>query len=136
MRPRFPACLAAAMPFLPMAALATNEILLAVPSGQPVTLVDVLEDEAGPAGATLRFRFLAPEIGAAGSIDVDTAIADMAALCDSMAIPEVATRDPAPAQVVIALMDRLVPFGETDPDAVQYFEAYRIEDGACLWDPY
>ena len=61
---------------------------------------------------------------------------DLAALCDSYALPRAAEATPVPDQIIISLADRVVPFGQTDPDATQYFEAYRIEDGACVWDMF
>jgi hypothetical protein len=105
-----------------------------VPSGQPVTLIDTVLNEPGPAGVTIRYRFLAPEIAPGASISFDTAVIDIAALCDSYALPRIAGTDPQPDQIIISLSDRSVPFGQADPDATQYFEAYRIEDGACVWE--
>jgi Family of unknown function (DUF6497) len=105
-----------------------------VPSGQPVTLIDTVLNEPGPAGVTIRYRFLAPEIAPGASISFDTAVIDIAALCDSYALPRLTDTDPAPDQIIISLSDRLVPFGQTDPEATQYFEAYRIENGTCVWE--
>jgi hypothetical protein len=105
-----------------------------VPSGQPVTLIDTVLNEPGPAGATIRYRFLAPEIAPGASISFDTAVIDIAALGDSYALPRIAGTDPQPDQIIISLSDRSIPFGQADPDATQYFEAYRIEDGACVWE--
>jgi Family of unknown function (DUF6497) len=117
-------------------ALAQQTAFVDVPSGQPVTLIDVVLDEPGPAGNTMRFRFLAPEIAPDASITFDVAVIDMAALCDSYALPRANEATPVPDQIVISLADRIVPFGQTDPAATQYFEAYRIEDGACVWDMF
>ena len=108
---------------------------IAVPSGQSVTLQDVVQDAPGTAGLTLRFRFLAPDI-AGGGVDVDLAMADMAFLCETYALPRIANTGPAPAQIVISLSDVAVPFGEAAPDATQYFEAYRIENGTCIWEAF
>ncbi len=105
-----------------------------VPSGQPVSPIDVVLNEPGPAGATMRFRFLTPEIAPDASISFDIAVIDMAALCETYALPRLTETGPAPNQVIISLSDRLVPFGQTDDEATQYFEAYRIEDGACVWE--
>ncbi|MES2143446.1 MAG: DUF6497 family protein [Pseudomonadota bacterium] len=107
-----------------------------VPSGQPVTLIDIILNEPGPAGNTMRFRFLAPEIAPDASITFDTAVIDMAALCDSYALPRATEATPVPDQIIISLADRVVPFGQADPEAIQYFEAYRIEDGACTWEMF
>jgi hypothetical protein len=43
---------------------------------------------------------------------------------------------PIPSQIIISLEDRPVPFGEADPEAVQYFEAFRVENGACIWEVF
>ncbi|MDH5531341.1 MAG: DUF6497 family protein, partial [Paracoccaceae bacterium] len=32
--------------------------------------------------------------------------------------------------------DRVVPFGESDPEATQYFEAFSIADGTCIWEAF
>jgi hypothetical protein len=61
---------------------------------------------------------------------------DMAFLCDSFAIPRLTATGPMPAQIVISLSDRPVPFGEPSEDATQFFEAYRPGDGICIWEPY
>ena len=125
-----PAVLAAAGPVL-----AAPEIV--VPSGQAVTFVEVVADAAGPAGYTLRFRFLAPAIArAGGTVDAEAAFADMQALCDGYALPRVATTGPQPEQIVITLMDRPVPFGAAMPEATQFFEAFRPEGGACVWESF
>lgn len=110
---------------------------IAVPSGQPVTLLDVIWNEMGPDGLTLRFRFLAPQIArTGGSVDVDTATTDMQALCESFALPRISDFGPVPQQVIISLSDMNVPFGETAPEATQFFEAFTIRDGACIWEMY
>jgi hypothetical protein len=105
-----------------------------VPSGQAVTFLDVVTDASGPAGLTARFRFLAP--GIAGGVDFQTAAADMQALCDTYALPRIANTGPQPAQIVIVLMDRVVEFGVADEAATQFFEAYSLQDGACIWEPF
>jgi len=110
---------------------------IAVPSGQAVTLQDVIWNAAGPNGLTLRFRFLAPQIAReAGDVDFETASADMLALCQTFALPRLAELGPQPQQIIISLADRVVPFGETSPDATQYFEAYSIENGTCIWEMF
>lgn len=105
-----------------------------VPSGQEVTLQDVVWNVPGPEGMTLRFRFVAP--GIAGDVDFETASADMQALCDGYALPRVAEFGPAPAQVVISLSAEPVEFGVTAPEVKQYFESYSIAGGACEWEMF
>lgn len=109
---------------------------IAVPSGQAVSLQDVIWNVPGPEGMTLRFRFVAPGIAPGGGVDFDTAAADMQFLCDSFALPRIAAQGPHPEQVIISLSDVALAFGEAAPEATQFFEAFRIEDGACIWEIY
>jgi len=105
-----------------------------VPSGQEVTLMDVIWNIPGPEGLATRFRFLAPAIArAGGTITADQAQDDMLALCRGFALDRIAAAGPQPAQIIISLSDRPVPFGDTVPEATQYFESYALEDGDCVW---
>jgi hypothetical protein len=108
-----------------------------VPSGQAVTLQDVVWNAPGPDGLTLRFRFIAPAIARdGGTVDFDAATADMLHLCQSYALPRISSTGPQPSQIVISLSDVAVPFGEAAPDATQFFEAYAIRDGVCIWEMF
>ena len=109
-------------------------VLVAVPSGQEVRWIDTISDAPGPEGLTMRFRFLAPQIGGGDPLDPDLAATDMQALCDEFALPRLSVIGPRPAQVIISLSDRVVPFGETDEEAVQFFEAYSVVNGLCEWE--
>ena len=110
---------------------------ITVPSGQAVTLLDVIEDTQGPSGLTVRFRFLAPGVAkAGGTVSAEVAGRDMDALCQDYALPRIASTGPQPAQIVISMADMNVPFGETRPEATQLFNSYSIEDGTCVWDVF
>ncbi len=130
-------CLAALSGVALVAAPAVAEEI-AVPSGQPVTLHEVIWGVSGPEGLTVRFRFVAPKIArVGGTVDFDTAIADMAALCATYALPRTLTgTGPVPAQIIISLSDVVVQFGAAAPEATQYFESFGIEDGACIWEVF
>lgn len=111
--------------------------LIAVPSGQPVTLQDVIWNVPGPDGLTLRFRFIAPEIAAdGGSIGYDDASMDMQHLCETYVLPRIAEYGPAPQQVIISLADREVEFGDSAPEATQFFDAYSYQDGICILEVF
>ena len=110
------------------------EELIPVPSGQKVTLLEVITNIAGPEGLTARFRFLAP--GIAADIDPETAALDMDHLCQTYALGKIASTGPQPAQIIISMSDMAVPFGETRPDATQLFNSYSIADGTCVWEVY
>lgn len=106
---------------------------LAVPSGREVSLIEVITTAPGPEGATARFRFHAPGLSDA---EVETALADMQALCDSYALPRTTGTVPEPQQIVISFSGEPVPFGEAAPEVVQFFEAFRPEGDACIWEPF
>lgn len=107
-----------------------------VPSGQAVALHEVLVD-AQEAVTWLRFRFLAPQIaGGEGQIPYEVAGQDMQHLCKTVALPYIAEYTLSGDKVVISFMDRIVEFGESDPEATQYFESFRPENGVCMWDEF
>ena len=105
----------------------------AVPSGQVVTLQDIIWDGPGPDGPVARFRFLAPAIARdTGTINQEAAGADLQHLCDTVALAALAARGDLPNAVMVSLADRPVVFGDTVPEATQFFGSYRIEDGQCV----
>lgn len=105
--------------------------IIAVPSGREVQALDIISDLQGPSGATARFRFVVPGLAA----DAD-ASEDMQALCNAYALPLTDAMVPTPQQIVIVFADQPVPFGESAPDAVQFFEAYSIQDKTCIWEMF
>lgn len=111
-------------------AACAGDDLLDVPSGQPVTFQEMLWDRPG-GGLIYRFRFVTPEIGTEGRQYEDVE-ADMVHLCETYAIPRLAETGPQPAQIVISFSQQATEFGASDPDIVQFFEAYRVENGACI----
>jgi hypothetical protein len=107
-----------------------------VPSGQPVTLSEVLLDE-GPGALWIRFRFVAPDIAQGGGrMDPAEAARDMDHLCTALALPYIAHHQLDPARVVISLSDRPVEFGVSDAEATQFFESYTPRDGTCIWEEF
>jgi hypothetical protein len=108
-----------------------------VPSGQAVTLQDVIVDQPSPAAAIYRFRFLAPAIArGGGTMDFEASIADMQHLCDSYAMQQIMPPMPAASQVIIAFSDMALPFGETNPAVTQFFLAFSLKDGLCVLEPF
>jgi hypothetical protein len=104
-----------------------------VPSGREVRLIEVVTNAPGPAGATARFRFLAPGLDLS---DAEAVTDDLQALCDSYAIPRVDGMVPEPQQIIISVAGAEVPFGQPAPDVVQFFEAFRPDNGSCIWEPF
>jgi hypothetical protein len=111
--------------------------VIAVPSGQEVRFLDTVINAPGTESATVRFRFVTPAIAkVGGTVSYDVATEDMEHLCNSFALPKIATMTPVPTQIVISFSAAEVPFGEAAPEVTQFFEAYRIEDGACIWEAF
>ncbi|SPF75673.1 hypothetical protein ALP8811_00666 [Aliiroseovarius pelagivivens] len=111
---------------------------LEVPSGQTVTLLEVRQQDGNQEGSALHVRFLAPEISRnTGRIAFSQAEEDMAVICQDYVLPHLSKiTDTEPEQIVIVLADRWVEFGVSDMDATQFFEAFRPEDGVCVWDGF
>lgn len=63
---------------------------------------------------------------------------DVVWLCENWALPRIASPAPRPAQIVISLADKAIPFAAYDPDVVQLFEAFRLppDRNACEWEPW
>lgn len=110
---------------------------IALPSGSSVTFHDVIWGEPGPAGLTVRFRFLDPDLSAKiDAQDFDGMEADTAFLCESYALERITDMGPQPQQIVISIADREVPFGEPAPEAAQIFEAYSYDGETCTWEGF
>lgn len=102
-----------------------------VPSGQSITLQDLFWEEGEE--LILRVRFLAPAIARdGGTVAHDVASADMLYLCEAFVLPQIAAGPDSPTQVILSLSDIAVPFGEANPDATQFFEAYIVDGDSCI----
>lgn len=88
-------------------------------------------EAASPAGGLARFRLVVPGLGG-DSAGYEAVSGDFAWLCEQVALPALDANGWAATEVVIALSDREVEFGTTDPEAVQFFEGFRIADGTCV----
>ena len=120
--------------FLSICLASTAAVASDAQPGLDAALDEVLLDQVG-AEDWVRFRFLAPAL-TPDTADFDRIRTDLQALCDTVALPYVLERELAADMIVVSLMDRPVPFGEIDPDALQLFEAFRIVDGTCIWEPF
>ena len=107
---------------------------VAVPSGQPVELIEMRWDAPVEGALWLRLRFLAPQIGTEFSFaQVES---DFAHLCRTVGLPLIDREGRAVELIIVSLSDRPLPFGQTDPKAVQFFESFRPRDETCLWEPF
>lgn len=107
---------------------------LDVPSGQPITLHEVLVDTVN-SESWLRFRFIAPRISReTGDMSYSVAAPDMEHLCTAVALPYIAEYGLSGDLIVVSLADQETEFGETNPDVTQFFDAFRVENDACIWE--
>jgi hypothetical protein len=108
-----------------------------LPSGRNVTFLDTIWGQPGEAGLAVRFRFVEPDLATwLDKLDYDSQEADMAFLCNTYALDRIANTGPRPSQVIVSISDRPTEFGAADPDARQVFEAYRPENGKCIWEGF
>jgi hypothetical protein len=107
--------------------------LSTLPSGIEASLLSIAPD---PEIAGVRIRYLAPAIGAR-NFDLERLSEDMDALCRD-AIQPAEGRAPIPdgALIIVAISDRDVPLGVSDPDAVQVFQSYEHIGGDCIWSHF
>lgn len=101
-----------------------------LPSGYTHALFDaIFEEEAD----LWRFRYVSP-----GLVLDDYAIVadDFLHLCETDILPTLIASGQTAGQIVISIADREVPFGVTDPDAVQFFEGFRVENETCIWEGF
>ena len=104
---------------------------IAVPSGQPLSFLEFISEQDG---LLVRFRFLTPQIG--DGFDYLTVFPDFQALCDEQVVPVLDQNGLTPAQIVLSMSAQDIPFGEDNPDVLQFFEIFRPENGTCIWEEF
>ncbi|WP_407492150.1 DUF6497 family protein [Pseudooceanicola sp. MF1-13] len=105
----------------------------AVPSGLALSLFEVLEETQPNGSLWLRLRFVAPELAATPREAIQT---DFDVLCSDYALTYQPSAQTPAEQAVISISSEPIAFGTAAPDVPQYFEAYRLEDGACIWEAF
>ncbi len=119
--------------FIAMPVWAQN---ISVPSGQPVTLHDVMIEATDQAN-NYRFRFLTPDIAGSDVLqDIDVLEGDMVHLCQKFALPQIVEGGDIAGRVIISFSDRPTEFGVATPEATQVFESYSIENDTCIWEAF
>lgn len=103
----------------------------AVPSGIVLTLQEIRLEEAPDAGTMARFRYVATGLEGVGFAGVEE---DFPVLCSDVVLPWAATQAQAVGRVVISMASAPVEFGNSAPDVVQFFEVFRLEPSACIWE--
>ncbi|MGX9356633.1 DUF6497 family protein [Roseobacteraceae bacterium S113] len=111
----------------------TTEAPLAVPSARDVHLIEYLVDvdEVGP---VLRARYHAPQLEA--DADIDQVLADMEHLCEAYAVNSLKDMSSENERVIVSMSSQPLEFGTIDAETIQFFEAYRVENGRCIWEMF
>ncbi len=116
--------------------VAQAQSVVAVPSGGSVSAIGVIWETQPDGSLWARFRFLAPQIARdGGTVSYAAAAADMAHLCEVVALPAVAADGRAPGLIIVSLADRDIAFGTLDTSVTQFFEAFRNDAGQCVPEP-
>ena len=111
--------------------------LPSLPSGLAPQLLEAFV-EVKPDGEMTyaRFRFVVPEIGQEGAPNYDVLAQDFSVLCTHYALPQLSEQPEPIDRIVVSYSDRAVEFGQSDPEATQFFELFSLKDGACIWEQY
>lgn len=80
-----------------------------------------------------RFRFVLPEI--AQGVTFEDLIDDLDFVCAQVAVPALTQAGSDVSQLVISVSAAEVPFGEAS-EVVQYFQPFRREGDACIWEEF
>ena len=116
--------------------VAAEEVAVTLTSGLAASLAETRwEPQSAPDELWVRFRFVVPALAGA-ELDFDMVGADLAALCRNVALPAIAKAGKPADQAVISLSSEPIPFGESNPQVTQLFEAYRVTDGSCILEGF
>jgi hypothetical protein len=81
----------------------------------------------------VRLRLVAAEIADQESYGFDLIERDFQALCDSEGLRLVAKFAPNAREIVVSVASEAMPFGDSAPNVVQYFDVFSVTDGTCVW---
>jgi hypothetical protein len=107
------------------------------PSGIDATLYETIYEPQGVTAATakiMRLRYLAPEITDRVVFGFDAIEADFAWFCARDGLQNARDAAPMVEQIIVSVASEIVGFGETAPNVVQYFDAFRVQDATCIWE--
>ena len=97
---------------------------------------EVLFEPAGAYDAVrrlVRIRLVAPQIVDQEQFSFDVVEPDFQVLCDSEGLRIVAEFAPNAREIVVSVASETVPFGESAPNVVQYFDLFSVEGNTCVW---
>ncbi len=106
----------------------------AVPSGNDIHLQEILFEDRDDASRVARFRYVMPLMRQ--GVAFEEIEADFFHLCIGVAVPYLAVSEETVDQVIISMADRETDFGVMSHLAQQYFEAFSVQDGTCIWEGF
>ncbi|EPX79848.1 DUF6497 family protein [Litoreibacter arenae] len=86
-----------------------------------------------PERRIVRIRLVAPGIADKEKFGFEVIEADFQSLCDSEGLRIVAESAPNAREIIVSVASGRVPFGETVPNVVQYFDAFSVDGDTCVW---
>jgi len=106
----------------------------AVPSGNDIHLQEILFETRQDNTEVARFRYVMPLIRQ--GVEFAEIVDDFEHLCIGVAVPYLAIEGKEVDQVIISMADRETEFGVTTTLATQFFEAFAVENGSCIWEGF
>ena len=107
-----------------------------LPSGLVVNRQEVRLEPVGAVThgvTTVRLRYVSTQLEEK-AFPFERIEGDFAKLCSSFGLKIRSQSAPQAEQVIISIASRPTAFGETAPNVVQYFDAFRVEQDTCVWD--
>lgn len=108
---------------------------ITLPSGKTVTHFETMHDDDAMV-SRFRFTMAALQTNPDALSDGPARVADLGFLCELFAVIEADAAAPYPDAVVISVAASQTTFGDATPDVAQFFEAFVVDDGHCIWDEF
>lgn len=105
-----------------------------VPSGHEIALQEVLFETRNDHSRVARFRYVMPLIRQ--GIEFAEIEQDFFHLCIGVAVPYLTIKGETVDQVIISMADRETEFGVMSTLVTQFFEAFSVDDGTCIWEGF
>lgn len=107
------------------------------PSGLTWGLQETLFEPTGASDddiEVIRLRYVSELVADRAAYGFDVIEKDFVFFCESVGLQKVTESAPQARQIIVSVASDWVAFGETAPEIVQYFEAFRPEGNLCIWD--
>jgi len=99
----------------------------------PYEVLFVPSDADAAARDMVRMRLVAPQIADQEQFGFEVIEPDFQMLCEHEGLRIVAESAPNAREIVVMVASESVPFGDSAPNVVQYFDLFNVEDDTCVW---